>query len=244
MFTTCFRPRLPAMIAAILLPFGATDVSAATAPALANLPPPGLYRIDTDANAIQSNGAVLKQKNDSASGMASMRVQAPGGAAVVGALPSPGQLCIGATGSGLLPSADQQCTSSAPVHAAGSTTFSSRCPSADTNVAVRKLNATTWEMKTSVTERMGQQGLLDFDQQRKTFENVLKNSTSADEREDARYALENWEEHKADMRAIAAERGGAGAGGAVTRSSVLVTRLTRIGGQCRSVGASATTGGR
>ena len=244
MFTTCFRPRLPAMIAAILLPFGATDVSAATAPALVNLPPPGLYRIDTDANAIQSNGAVLKQKNDSASGMASMRVQAPGGAAVVGALPSPGQLCIGATGSGLLPSADQQCTSSAPVHAAGSTTFSSRCPSADTTVAVRKVNATTWEMKTSVTERMGQQGLLDFDQQRKTFENALKNSTSADEREDARYALENWEEHKADMRAIAAERGGAGAADAATRSSVLVTRLTRIGSQCKAVSASSAKGAR
>jgi hypothetical protein len=130
------------------------------------------------------------------------------------------------------------------VHAAGSTTFSSRCPSADTTVAVRKVNATTWEMKTSVTERMGQQGLLDFDQQRKTFENALKNSTSADEREDARYALENWEEHKADMRAIAAERGGAGAAGAATRSSVLVTRLTRIGSQCKAVSASSAKGAR
>lgn len=234
-------PRLPAVIAVILLPFGVSDVAAATAAALVNLPPPGLYRVDSDANSIQSNGAVLKQKNDSTSGMASMRVQSPGGAAVVSTLAIPGQICIGATGSGLMQPTGQQCKSSAPVHAAGSTTFSSRCANADTTVAVRKLNSGTWEMKTSVTERLGQQGLLDFDQQRKTFENVLKNSTSADEREDAQYALANWEEHKADMRAIAAE---GGATGAATRSSVLVTRLTRIGGQCTSPGASLAKGAR
>jgi len=232
-----------AAAAAALLPLASADAVAATpTAALANMPPPGLYRINSDANVKHRDGATFQQKNDSTAGTASARLQKPGAAPISVSGAGTAQICIGATGAGLTPPADQGCKSSGPVHAANSTTFSSQCGFADTTVVVRKLDPKTWEMKTSIVERMGQMGMPDFAQQRKMLEISLKNAASAEERSDIQHTLDHWEDYKADMRQMVAETKGAGAPGADTRSSTIVTRLTRIGDTCKAAAAPAAKG--
>jgi len=248
LFTLRDFPRPAAMLAAALLPLaGASAMAAAPAAALANMPPPGLYRIDSAASVKQRDGVTMQQKNDSATGTASVRLQKPGAAPIDISGAGPAQICIGASGAGLTPPAEQSCKSSRPVHAANSTTFSSQCGFADTTVVVRKLDAKTWEMKTSIVERTGQMGMPDFAQQRKMLEISLKNATSADERADIQHTLDHWEDYKADMRQMVAESKAAGdsvVSGAETRSSNIVTRLTRIGDRCQVAAVPAAKGAR
>ena len=242
------------MLAVALLPLASAGAAAATpTAALVNMPPPGLYRIDSDASVKQRDGVTFQQKNDSTAGTASARLQKQGAAPISVSGAATAQICIGASGAGMTPPADQSCKRSGPVHTPNSTTFKSQCGVADTTVVVRKLDAKTWEMKTSIAEHMGQMGQMaqigmpDFAQQRKMLEISLKNAASAEERADIQHTLDHWEDYKADMRQMAADSkqaGASGAPGADTRSSTIVTRLTRIGDTCKAAAAPAAKGVR
>jgi hypothetical protein len=198
------------------------------------LPPPGLYRMDVDANSLHQGGTTIAAQQP-ATGAVTMRAQKPGSAPTTRAYPNPGpqEICIGArTPAGFNPMAlagKSNCTSSSVVPGPGGATFTGKCEVMDYTSVVRKLNAATWEINTTATMHMGSQGMLDFDQQRKLVQLSLKNATTAEERAEAQYTLDHWEAYKAEVRQSAAEAGAAGAPGAITQTTSVVTRLTRLG---------------
>lgn len=220
----------------------------AAALAADSFPPPGLYRIDFDGAASYRDGATVQQKYSSGAG-GTTRMQAPGQPVVTLANPgTPGQICIGPrTAAGSLPMppmvASQHCKGSAPVSGPNGTSASTRCDSADITVVSRKLDAKTWEITSTISEHLGDKGALDFDRQRKMFEITAKNGATADDRAAARDMLDHWEDYKKEARADAAAASGeqraANAPGAVTRTSTIVGRYTRLGDSCKVAAAGS-----
>ncbi len=214
---------------------GAAGAAPATPAAVnASLPPPGLYRVDMDTNSAYRDGTRVAVQQSAAGGV-TMHAEKPGSAPTTRTLPGQGppQICIGdRTAGGFNPlalSGKATCKSSSVVTGAAGTTFTAKCDAVDFTSVVRKLSATTWEVKTQVDMHQGSKGMVDFDAQRKMFETALKNATTPEDRADAQYTLDHWEEYKTEMRQSAAEAGAAGAPGAVTRSTSAVTRMTRLG---------------
>lgn len=235
------------MLKLTVLALAALNGAALAAPpaaATANLPPPGLYRIDMDANTLHRDGTntTLTQQANAA---ATLRAQKPGSAPTTLSVPngSAQQICIGAptAAGGFNPIAQYgkaNCKAAPVVTTAAGTTFAAKCDILDVASTIRKLNATTWEVKTKAEPHLGAKGMLDFDQQRKMFQTSLKNATTAEEKADAQYTLDHWEEYKAEMRQSAAEAGAAGAPGAVTQTTVMVTRMTKLADSCKVASAA------
>jgi len=208
---------------------------ASTALAADKLPPPGLYKVDTDGTTVHRDGASvsLQQKAD---GSAVSRMQAPGKAPVTRTMAGEPakQLCLGAPAAGgASPLAGlvgkSNCKALNPPAGA---TFAASCDMADFAATVRQLDPKTWEIKVKLDEHLGGKGMLDFEQQRKMWQITLKNATTPEEKADAEYTLSHWEEYKEDMRQAAAESGAAGAPGASTRSTTMTSRLTRVADTC------------
>ncbi|WP_332878232.1 hypothetical protein [Massilia sp. S19_KUP03_FR1] len=227
---------------------GAATPAATPAAVNASLPPPGLYRVDMDANNAYQDGTRVALQQSAAGGV-TMRAGKPGSAPTTRTFPAQGpqQICIGDRSAGgfnpMALNAKANCKSSSVVTGAAGTTFTAKCDAVDFTSVVRKLNATTWEVKTQVDMHQGGKGMLDFDAQRKMFETALKNATTPEDRADAQDTLDHWEEYKTEMRQSAAEAGAAGAPGAVTRSTSAVTKMTRLG-DCTVAGAAAGKAGR
>ena len=199
------------------------------------LPPPGLYRVDTDGTTIHRDGSRVDLQQQ-AERSATMRMQAPGKTGVTRAISgAPArQLCLGAPAAGgVSPLAGlvgkSNCKSAPP---AAGYSFAGRCDTADFSAAVRQLDASTWELKVKLDEHLGAKGMLDFEQQKKMWQITLNNATTAEEKAEAQYTLSHWEEYMADMREAAAESGAAGAPGAATRSTTMTSRLTRVADSC------------
>lgn len=227
--------------AAVAAPAAAATATPAAVSAM--LPPAGLYRVETDSNSAYRDGTKVAVQQPAAGGV-TMSASKPGSAPTTRTLPGQGpqQICVGErTAGGFNPlalSGKTNCKSSSVNTGPAGTTFTAKCDAADFTSVVRKLSGTTWEIKTQVDMHLGGKGMIDFDAQRKMFETSLKNATTAEDRADAQYTLDHWEEYKADMRASAAEAGAASAPGAVTRSTSAVTKMTRLG-DCKVATAAA-----
>ena len=217
-----------------VLALGLLAISSATL-AADKLPPPGLYKVDTDGATVHRGGATvsLQQKAD---GSVIQRMQTPGKAPTTRAMTGEPakQLCLGAPAAGGASAlaglvGKSNCKSLSPPAGA---TFAASCDMADFAATVRQLDPTSWEIKVKLDEHLGSKGMLDFEQQKKMWQITLKNATTAEEKADAEYTLSHWEEYKEDMRQAAAESGAAGAPGAATRSTTMTSRLTRVADTC------------
>lgn len=208
-------------------------------------PPPGLYRIDTDAQ-IRSQGTVQRITQQGTSGRATVNSQAPGRADDIRNAQgeSPKNFCMGprSANGGLLPPASS-CRGAKLANSANGATYTMQCGFADITTVVRKLNATTWEYRVSTVEHQGGgeiPGLPSFAQQKAMFAVTAKNGATAEDRAQAQYNLSHWDEYVAKARAEAAEMAkedaalgeSAGASATLARTSTSIHRLVRIGDTC------------
>lgn len=209
-------------------------------PALAadNVPPPGLYRVESNGTTTDRDGSVEHRQSgiDGAAVVRSHGPHHPDRTIALGA-GGPRQICIGergATGLPLPPMAAQaRCTNTPAVEGPDGVSSSAHCSFADIVTVMRKLDATTWEMKAAIKMHMaaGGFGAPDFDAQRKRYESIAKTSANPDTRANAAVMLKNWGQYKATMARGAASTSAAGA---IASTTTVVNRLTRIGATCNS----------
>ena len=215
----------------------------AAAGAADNIPPPGLYRVESTGVTSDRSGTVTRHTG--ADGAHTIHAQTPGADRSM-AMPgsgTPRDICIGprsATGLPLPPMAAQSnCVTTPAVEGPNGVSSSARCSFADIVTTMRKIDARTWEMKADIKMKMAGAGLgtPDFEAQRKRYESIAKTSTNPDTRADAEAVLKNWEQYKANISRSAAKTPSAGAAGGFASSSSVVSRLTRVGDNCKVAAA-------
>lgn len=203
-----------------------------------NVPPPGLYRVDSNGTTRDRDGSVQRQ-HSGIDGTGVIRAQGPhqpGRTIALGA-DGPKSICLGERSANGLPlppmPAQAKCTNTPAVEGPDGVSSSARCSFADIVTVIRKLDAKTWEMKADIKMHTGAggAGMLDFDAQRKRYEAIAKTSTNPDSRANAEAVLKNWEQYKANLTKSATSAAGSGA---IASTTTVVSRLTRIGDSCKS----------
>lgn len=128
-------------------------------PALAadHMPPPGLYRVQSDAATQHPEGVVVRQ-HAGGDGKVTVTTDVRGQASRSTTVEAEGgrQLCIGERGNGVLPAmpAQSKCVGTPPVQSPQGLTSSAHCEFADFVTVVRQLDGQTWEMKANISMHM------------------------------------------------------------------------------------------
>lgn len=223
-------PRALGCAAVLLFPLAAFGAPADP------FPPPGLYRVDSDAT-MTVNGNRIRVASDAASGAGVVETHGAGKAPTRQLVAGEGakNICMPArAANGGLPLPGSNCRSGPAETGPGGTTFTAACGFMDVTTVVRKLDAKTWEYRVSSVEHLGAgvAAMPDLSMQKKMFEQSAKNAPTAAERADAASVLANWAEYEAGARDTANEAGSLPQPARGERKSTLVTRLTRIADTC------------
>lgn len=235
---------------------GAADLIASGAALAANAalisayPPPGLYRGDTQA----TRRSIQAIRRPSCSNMCRKAPAAVSGSrgGRVGEAPvttnyagqAPATVCMKPLpATGTMPAAPN-CTASTPVVKPGSVQYAADCGGVKLNIAIRKIDAKTWEFNThSIFTGAPMTGQQDLAGMRKVLAIQAKTGATAQERSDAAALLAQMGAYEAEMKKnaadlkaahaeMAAEQGGAAAPGRPAMEQTVLQRYTRIADTC------------
>jgi hypothetical protein len=230
--------RAPRAVAFGLLALLAPGVSHA-APA-DPFPPPGLYRLDHDST-VQQRGSTVHSVASGVEGSGFIEQRSLKDPSVRQTLApgAPVTICMPARAPNTTPLPRSGCKALGKmVSAANGTSFGMQCGGVRLTTVITRLDAKTWQYKTTSVEELGGAGaaLPDFATQRKMFEQTAKNGVTPEERADAASVLKNWNEYVAEARSAASEEEDTPRR-SEQRSATSVTRYTRIADSCNAVPA-------
>jgi hypothetical protein len=218
--------------------------AAAAAVPDSHLPPPGLYRVDSEGNSTTLNGRgpsiTVQQQADGASGNERYQALRAGAGQVardyVGERNTTFCMPVSGRGAGLPLPNGGSCRSGPGVAGKDGTTFVLHCQGLDMTTVVRKLDARTWEVRFEGQQSAPVVGSVDdgMAQMKRVLEYAAKNGPAADRAEALRElaALDaRGAELKQALTNLKAPPGGAGGVGATLQG---VQRLTRIADRCEA----------
>ncbi len=150
------------------------------------MPPPGLYRIDSDTSMNLAPNAVARQRQDGASGdtAARNRVNGKTGGEQLYKGSGPVTHCVKTQvgqGAALPPDfAVAACGKQTTAVVANAIVHTAQCPSGSTKLTIRRLDQASWEYVTEASVRGG--GPADLNTLRPMLEQMAKHGANAEER--------------------------------------------------------------
>ncbi|MBV7534166.1 hypothetical protein KW842_00150 [Duganella sp. sic0402] len=209
------------------------------------MPPPGLYRVDTDSQMNTAGGTPVsvQTRENGATGGITRSGSVNGGPSSTQQYQGDGPVtvCVKA-GAKEVPAQMVQagCTSAPAVVSGGVATFKSSCGFGDITTTMRKIDAKTWGSETRIAQKnvgaspQGAAGTLSI--VRAGLERAMKEGTP-EQRAEARQALAQFEKNKDSFaRDVAANAAAAKAAGispnATMFENVTTSRMTRIADSC------------
>jgi hypothetical protein len=205
-------------------------VTAGAGPATldAIMPPPGLYRVSTEA-AHGAHGPGVQARQDGASGAETIRVPNPGGAAMVKNLAGTGPVTRCVPDRKAVMPVPPGCTATAPTVVDGAAHLASQCDGATIAMVIRKTGPRTWTYRTTVSRPAagGADPYGGLPMPRAVLENAAAHAPTAEQRAGAARLLA---EHPAQPP-VQPMSPRAAAGG-TPQASTIVQVATRIADSC------------